>query len=53
MPFSTAAERKIEASTPAANGFSTILEYQEFEGHRYDDRACFADQHNELKSCGP
>lgn len=47
------AERKVEASTPAANGFSTVLEYQEYEGHRYYDRACFVAMHNGSKSCGP
>jgi hypothetical protein len=50
---SQAAERKVEISTPAANGLSTILEYQEFEGHRYYDRACFVDLHSGSKSCGP
>jgi hypothetical protein len=47
------AERKVEASRPAANGFSTILEYQEYEGHRYYDRACFVAIHNGSKPCGP
>ncbi len=49
---SQAAERKIEVSTPATNGFSTILEYQEFDGYRYYDRACFVDLHGS-KSCVP
>ncbi len=32
---------KVLVSTPTAAGFSTVMEYQEMEGVRYYDRACF------------
>lgn len=41
-------EAKVQISSPAANGFRTILEYQEAHGVRYLDRACFVQN---LKHC--
>ena len=40
-PSPAPSKRETESSTPADNGFRTVIEYQDFAGHRYNDRACF------------